>query len=84
MISDWNMQPMSGYELLKEIRADPARKELPFIMVTAQSTTANVTAAMEAGVNDYIVKPFTAETLKRKIAGVCDQRGMPQLTEATN
>jgi two-component system chemotaxis response regulator CheY len=84
VISDWNMQPMSGYELLKEIRADPARKELPFIMVTAQSTTANVTAAKEAGVNDYIVKPFTAETLKRKIAAVCGSRGMSLLTEAAN
>jgi two-component system chemotaxis response regulator CheY len=84
VISDWNMQPMSGYELLKEIRADPARKELPFIMVTAQSTTENVTAAKEAGVNDYIVKPFTAETLKRKIEGVCGSRGMSLLTEATD
>jgi two-component system chemotaxis response regulator CheY len=71
VISDWNMQPMSGYELLAKVRADPARKALPFIMITAESKVANVMAAKEAGVSDYIVKPFTAETLKQKIAGVC-------------
>lgn len=70
VISDWNMQPMTGYELLKEVRADQALKSLPFIMITAESKTENVVAAKEAGVNNYIVKPFNAETLKQKLMSV--------------
>lgn len=69
-ISDWNMQPMTGLQLLKEVRADDKLKGLPFIMVTAESKTENVVAAKEAGVNNYIVKPFNAETLKTKISAV--------------
>jgi two-component system chemotaxis response regulator CheY len=57
VICDWNMQPMSGHALLKEIRADPALERLPFITVTAESSLANVTAAKDAGANGYIVKP---------------------------
>jgi two-component system chemotaxis response regulator CheY len=71
VISDWNMQPMTGYLLLKEVRADPKLKSVPFIMVTAESTLANVTAAKEAGVSNYIVKPFTAATLEEKIEQAC-------------
>ncbi|HEY8268372.1 MAG TPA: response regulator [Xanthobacteraceae bacterium] len=67
VISDWNMEPMTGYELLKEVRADPALAPTPFIMVTAESKTENVIAAKKAGVNNYIVKPFNAQTLKNKI-----------------
>jgi two-component system chemotaxis response regulator CheY len=67
VISDWNMEPMSGYELLKEVRADNRLKNLPFIMVTAESKTENVIAAKKAGVNNYIVKPFNAATLQQKI-----------------
>ena len=67
VISDWNMEPMSGLQLLKEIRLDAKLKDVPFIMVTAESKTENVIAAKEAGVNGYIVKPFTAATLKSKI-----------------
>lgn len=67
VISDWNMQPMTGYDLLKEVRADPTLAQIPFIMVTAESKTENVIAAKQAGVNNYIVKPFSAQTLKAKI-----------------
>jgi two-component system, chemotaxis family, chemotaxis protein CheY len=70
VISDWNMEPMTGYELLKEVRADPSLNKTPFIMVTAESKTENVIAAKKAGVNNYIVKPFNAQTLKTKIEAV--------------
>ena len=70
IISDWNMEPMSGYELLREVRADPALGETPFIMVTAESKTDKVVAARKAGVNNYIVKPFNAAVLKAKIEAV--------------
>jgi two-component system chemotaxis response regulator CheY len=70
VISDWNMEPMTGYELLKSVRADSELKTLPFIMITAESKTDNVVAAKEAGVNNYIVKPFNAETLKTKLVAV--------------
>lgn len=68
VISDWNMEPMTGIELLKSVRAnDDRHKEVPFIMVTAESKTENVVAAKEAGATNYIVKPFNAETLKQKM-----------------
>ncbi|VAW15879.1 Chemotaxis regulator - transmits chemoreceptor signals to flagellar motor components CheY [hydrothermal vent metagenome] len=70
VISDWNMDPMTGYELLKEVRCDDNLKTTPFIMVTAESKTENVIAAKKAGVNNYIVKPFNAQTLKNKIDAV--------------
>ncbi len=70
VISDWNMEPMTGLQLLKEVRADGKLKGMPFIMVTAESKTENVVAAKEAGVNNYIVKPFNAETLKKKMSSV--------------
>ena len=70
VISDWNMEPMTGYELLKEVRADANLTKIPFIMVTAESKTENVIAAKKAGVNNYIVKPFNAQTLQNKIAAV--------------
>ena len=70
VISDLNMEPMTWYELLKEVRADTALKATPFIMVTAESKTDNVIAAKKAGVNNYIVKPFNAATLKTKMAAV--------------
>ena len=70
VISDWNMEPMTGYELLKEVRASPGLSKTPFIMVTAESKTENVIAAKKAGVNNYIVKPFNAQTLKSKIEAV--------------
>ena len=70
VISDWNMEPVSGFELLKRVRADDQVKTVPFIMVTAESKTENVIAAKEAGVNNYIVKPFNGETLKGKLVSV--------------
>ncbi len=75
IISDWNMEPMTGYDLLKEVRADPELKSTPFIMVTAESKTENVIAAKKAGVNNYIVKPFNAQTLKTKIDAVFTEVG---------
>jgi two-component system chemotaxis response regulator CheY len=70
VISDWNMEPMTGYELLTRVRTDPDLNATPFIMVTAESKTENVIAAKQAGVNNYIVKPFNRETLKNKIEAV--------------
>ena len=70
VISDWNMEPMSGYDLLQQVRADPGLGATPFIMVTAESKTENVIAAKQAGVNNYIVKPFNAQTLRNKIEAV--------------
>jgi len=70
VISDWNMEPMTGLQLLREVRADAKLKPVPFIMVTAESKSENVIAAKEAGVSNYIVKPFNAETLKTKMVSV--------------
>lgn len=71
VISDWNMEPMTGLDLIKAVRsADDHNTNVPFIMVTAESKTENVIAARQAGVNNYIVKPFDAATLKEKIDSV--------------
>ena len=70
VISDWNMEPMTGMQLLREVRADDKLKHLPFIMITAESKSENVVAAKQAGVSNYIVKPFSAETLKSKMTSV--------------
>lgn len=70
VISDWNMEPMTGLQLCKEVRADSQLNKTPFIMVTAESKAENVVAAKQAGVNNYIVKPFNAETLKQKMSTV--------------
>ncbi len=70
VISDWNMAPMTGLQLLQEIRADTRLRSTPFIMITAESKTENVIAAKQAGVSNYIVKPFNAETLQSKIEKV--------------
>ncbi len=70
VISDWNMQPMTGLQLLTEVRQDARLRTVPFIMVTAESKADNVVAARKAGVSNYIVKPFNAETLREKIEKV--------------
>lgn len=70
IISDWNMEPMTGFELLQRVREEDALSATPFIMVTAESKTENVIAAKKAGVNNYIVKPFNAQTLRSKIESV--------------
>ena len=66
VISDWNMEPMNGLDLLRKVRAEQQR-EVRFIMVTAESKTDHVIAARRAGVDNYIVKPFNAQTLHTKI-----------------
>jgi two-component system chemotaxis response regulator CheY len=79
VISDWNMQPMTGFDLLKQVRTDPSLNKMLFIMVTAESRHENVIAAINAGVNNYIVKPFNAQTLKAKIESVMALRtGAPK------
>ena len=70
IISDWNMEPMTGFDLLREVRGDPKLAATPFIMITAESKTENVIAAKKAGASNYIVKPFNAQTLKNKIEAV--------------
>lgn len=70
ILSDWNMEPMSGLELLKQVRSTENLKHIPFIMITAESKAENVVAAKQAGVNNYIVKPFNAVTLKQKLTTV--------------
>ena len=67
VITDWNMPNMTGLELVQVIRKDPELKNLPVLMVTAEAKKENVLLAIKAGVNNYIVKPFTAEVLKEKI-----------------
>ncbi|MQT12766.1 response regulator [Segnochrobactrum spirostomi] len=75
IISDWNMEPMTGYELLQRVRAEGPRTDVPFIMVTAEAKSENVIAAKKAGVSNYIVKPFNAQTLKGKIEAVFESIG---------
>lgn len=70
VISDWNMTPMTGYELLQQVRSDPGLERTPFIMITAETKSDNVIAAKQAGVSNYIVKPFNADTLRSKIEAV--------------
>lgn len=67
VITDWNMPKMTGMELLKEIRADERLKSIPVLMVTAEALQENIIAAVKAGVNNYIIKPFDAKTLSEKI-----------------
>jgi two-component system chemotaxis response regulator CheY len=75
VISDWNMPNMTGYDLLKAVRADPEIGKTPFLMITAESLQENVVAAVKAGVSNYIVKPFTAETLNEKITKIMEKEG---------
>jgi two-component system chemotaxis response regulator CheY len=74
VISDWNMEPMTGFELLRAVRANPETAQTKFIMITAESATENVIAAKRAGVNNYIIKPFTSEILLGKIEAVFQQQ----------
>ena len=67
LVTDWNMPGMTGYDLLKTVRADPKLKDLPILMVTAEAKREQIVAAAQAGVNGYIVKPFTTAVLKEKI-----------------
>ena len=70
IISDWNLEPMSGLDLLQHVRSEEKLKLVPFIMLTAEAKMENVIAAKKAGVNNYIVKPFNAATLRSKVDAV--------------
>jgi len=73
LITDWNMPGMTGLDLLKAVRADPKLKDLPVLMVTAEAKRDQIIEAAQAGVNGYIVKPFTAQTLKEKIEKIFER-----------
>lgn len=73
IVTDWNMPKMSGLELLKAIRSDEDLKDLPVLMVTAEALKENIIEAVKAGVSNYIVKPFTAETLQEKLQKIFDE-----------
>lgn len=73
ILSDWNMQPMSGIDLLKNVRSNEATKTLPLILVTAETKAENIIAAKQAGVSNYIIKPFNGATLKEKLVAVIGQ-----------
>ncbi|MHB0888801.1 chemotaxis response regulator CheY [Acidithiobacillus sp.] len=70
VVTDWNMPNMQGIDLLRAIRADPQLKHIPILMVTAEAKRENILEAAQAGVNGYIVKPFTAETLREKLDAI--------------
>ncbi|MBI4404341.1 MAG: response regulator [Deltaproteobacteria bacterium] len=74
IISDWYMPKLSGLELLKKIRADSRTKDIPFIMQTTEKQMANVSIAVQAGVDSYLIKPFGAEAIKQKMARVWESR----------
>jgi two-component system, chemotaxis family, chemotaxis protein CheY len=73
-VTDWNMPGMPGLELLKAVRADPALAKLPVLLVTAEAKREQIVEAAQAGVNGYVVKPFTAQTLKEKIEKILAAR----------
>lgn len=75
LITDWNMPEMNGLELVKKVRADGRFRDLPIIMVTTEGGKAEVITALKAGVNNYIVKPFTPQVLKEKLAAVLGIEG---------
>ena len=75
LITDWNMPLMEGIDLVRSIRANPELRDLPILMVTAEARREQIVAAAEAGVNGYIVKPFTAQTLEQKIAKIFERLG---------
>lgn len=70
IISDWNMPKMTGLDLLKLVRSDPVYKDIPFLMVTAEAQKQNVIEAVQAGVSNYVVKPFTAEAIADKLGKI--------------
>jgi two-component system chemotaxis response regulator CheY len=70
IVSDWNMPKMTGLDLLKKVRGDESMKQIPFLMVTAEAQKENVLQAVQAGVSNYIVKPFTADAVKEKLTQI--------------
>ncbi len=77
LVTDWNMPNMEGIDLLRAVRAEPSLKTLPVLMVTAEAKREQIVEAAQAGVNGYIVKPFTAETLKEKIDKIFERIEAP-------
>ena len=77
LITDWNMPGMPGLELLKQVRADPKLAKLPVLMLTAEAKREQIVEAAQAGVNGYVIKPFTAATLKEKIDKILAARAAP-------
>ena len=77
VISDWNMPNMMGIDLLRSVRSDPVLKSIPFMMITAESQKDNVLQAVQAGVSNYVVKPFTADTLETKLAMIFKKPAAP-------
>lgn len=75
VVTDWNMPGMQGIDLLRAIRADANLKHIPVLMVTAEAKKEQIVAAAQAGVNGYVIKPFTAATLKEKLAKIFDRLG---------
>ncbi len=75
LVSDWNMPGMTGLDLLKKVRADPKLNSLPILLVTAESKREQIIEAAQAGVNGYVVKPFTAGTLEEKINKIFERVG---------
>lgn len=73
IVSDWNMPNMDGLDLLKKVRSDPELKDIPVLMVTAEAEKEKVITAIQAGVNNYIVKPFTGEVLKEKMDKILEK-----------
>jgi two-component system, chemotaxis family, chemotaxis protein CheY len=74
LITDWNMPGMPGLDLLKAVRADAKLKQMPVLMLTAESKREQIVEAAQAGVNGYVIKPFTAVTLKEKIDKILESR----------
>ena len=74
LVTDWNMPGMPGLDLLKAVRADPALAKLPVLLVTAEAKREQIVEAAQAGVNGYVVKPFTAQTLKDKVDKILQSR----------
>jgi two-component system chemotaxis response regulator CheY len=77
ILSDWNMPKMSGLDLLKKIRGDARLKDVPFLLVTAEAEKTQVQEALSAGVDNYVVKPFSPQILKEKLAAVYQKRSAP-------
>jgi two-component system chemotaxis response regulator CheY len=75
VVTDWNMPGMQGIDLLRAIRADANLKHIPVLMVTAEAKKEQIVAAAQAGVNGYVIKPFTAATLKEKLAKIFERLG---------
>ncbi len=76
VVSDWNMPNMDGLTLLQTVRSDPALKNLPFLMITAEAKKENIIAAAQAGASGYIVKPFTAATMNEKLVKIFEKVGL--------